>query len=151
MTLMPSGHTTGARFVVLVAISIVAALAVIGCGDSDTKDQAHHADAVQARIAREHRERLRTEKLRRRRARQARARKARQQQQQQQASSCGAGLVRQNGYCVVPQPAGGGQTTTPSDQAPSVDSPQGQQKLKQDPDCQGLPSPPPSYHGPVQC
>jgi hypothetical protein len=148
MTLMPSGHTTGARLVVLVAVSIVAGFAVTGCGDSESKDQARHADAVRAKLAREHRERLRAEKLRRRRARQARARKAREQQQ---ASSCGAGLVRQNGYCVVPQPAGGGQTTTPSDQAPSVDSAEGQQKLKQDPDCQGVPPPPAGYHGPVQC
>jgi hypothetical protein len=148
MTVMPSGHTTGARLFALVAISIVAGLAVTGCGGSDTKDQARHADAVRARLAREHRERLRAEKLRRRRARQARARKAREQQQ---ASSCGAGLVRQNGYCVVTEPAGGGQTTTPSDQAPSVDSTEGQQKLKQDPDCKSLPPPPPSYHGPVQC
>jgi hypothetical protein len=150
MTPMPHGHTTGARLLALVAVFVAAGLgglAVTGCGDSDSKVEARHADAVRARLAREHSEKLRAEKLRKQRARRARARRAREQQ----AANCGPGLVRQGGYCVVPQPSGGGQTTTPSDQAPSVDSAEGQQKLKQDPDCQGVPPPPSGYHGPVQC
>lgn len=35
--------------------------------------------------------------------------------------------------------------------APPVNSPEGQQRLHQSPDCKGVPPPPPGYNGPVQC
>jgi hypothetical protein len=51
----------------------------------------------------------------------------------------------------LPMGPSGEEGCGPADGSPSVDSPEGQRQLRTDPDCQGLPPPPPSYHGPVQC
>jgi hypothetical protein len=51
----------------------------------------------------------------------------------------------------LPQGLHGESGCGPSPGAPSVDSPEGRRELQANPDCQGLPPPPPSYHGPVQC
>jgi hypothetical protein len=140
------------RLLPLMSVAIVAVLGTLalgGCGEADSKDQARRAHAIRARVLRERAARVRAEKLRERRARKRRAeRRARQSQ----TPDCGPGLISQGGYCVVPPPSGGGQPSAPpTDKTPSVDSAEGQQQLKQDPDCKDAPPPPPSYHGPVQC
>jgi hypothetical protein len=60
------------------------------------------------------------------------------------AGHCGAGqYTRPNGTCAPIPPSNGG--------APPANSPEGQQALRNNPDCQNAPPPPPGYTGPVQC
>jgi hypothetical protein len=138
------------RLVAIFCVAIVGVLALGGCGGSGSsasKDQERNAKELRARVAHERAARLRAEKRRER----ASKRRAERLARQRQAASCGPGLVRSGGYCVVAPSNSGQPTTTPSAKAPSVDSAEGKQKLKTDSDCKGLPPPPPGYHGPVQC
>ena len=60
------------------------------------------------------------------------------------AGHCGPGMfTRANGTCAPIPPSNGG--------APPASSPEGQRALRNNPDCQNAPPPPPGYTGPVQC
>jgi hypothetical protein len=60
------------------------------------------------------------------------------------AGHCGPGMyTRPNGTCA-PIPASNGG-------APPANSPEGHNALRNNPDCQNAPPPPPGYTGPVQC
>jgi hypothetical protein len=53
------------------------------------------------------------------------------------------GTGTQQGYSTAP--------LNGTSKTPPANSQQGQQLLKQSPDCKNAPPPPPDYHGPVQC
>jgi hypothetical protein len=110
----------------------------LGCGG---RDRAHELSRQRtggqpAREAREAQQLLeRRARARRRRERETRLAEERLQRATPQATAPAS----------PPAPASSGGGT------PSVDSPEGQRLLKQDPQCREVPPPPPGYHGPVQC
>jgi type II secretory pathway pseudopilin PulG len=135
------------RRVTIAALLLVALGAGCGGGSNDAKDR---AAARQAAAQRAH-ARAAKQQARRERAR-ARRRRAKRRKANQEAGGTPAPTSQPTTTCPQGQlPNGPNGSCQSTGGAPSVDSPQGKQELKQSPDCQGEPPPPPGYHGPVQC
>jgi hypothetical protein len=117
-----------------------------GCGGGDDKPAAKES---QKRLAAERAQKAR--RALRARERRARARARARRRRRREAA------LRQQATTPPPTPPTTTTTTAPPQQAPStggtpsVDSPEGQKLLEQDPQCKDVPPPPPNYHGPVQC